>query len=152
MPDSRAFSNSSDQFQPLHTLVGGGGPLPFDEPYPGASFVLAFRALPLVILVSAPSAVLYHYRALPWVVRGFAYALGKALKIGGAASFATAANVFTGMVEAPLLVRPYFDRMTRSELFVVMTGGMATIATAMTGAIVPVTSPPTSDILSAHNQ
>ena len=84
----------------------GGGPLPFQEPYPGAAFVLAFRALPLVLLMSALSALLYHWRVLPWVVRGFAWALSRVLGIGGAASFATAGNVFVGSVEAPLLIRP----------------------------------------------
>ena len=106
----------------------GGGPLPFREPYPGAAFVLAFRALPLVLLMSALSALLYHWRVLPWVVRGFAWALSRVLGIGGAASFATAGNVFVGSVEAPLLIRPYLDRLDRADLFVVMTAGMATIA------------------------
>lgn len=109
----------------------GGGPLPFTEPYPGASFILAFRALPLVLLMSALSALLYHWRVLPWIVRGFAWALGKALGISGAASFGTAANVFVGMVEAPLLIRPYLNRVSRSELFIVMVAGMATIAGTM---------------------
>ncbi len=106
----------------------GGAPLPFEETFPGASFVFAFRTLPLVVFIGALSAVLYHYRVLPWVVRGFAWALSKTLRISGAASFSTAANVFIGMVEAPLLVRPYIERMSRSELFIIMTGGMATIA------------------------
>ena len=106
----------------------GGGPIPYEETLPGGSFVFALRILPLVILVSALSAVLYHFRILPWVVRGFAWVLGKSLRISGASSFALSANVFIGMVEAPLLVRPYLERMTRSELFLVMTGGMATIA------------------------
>ena len=106
----------------------GGGPLPFEETYPGASFVFAFRSLPLVVVIGALSAILYHYRILPWVVRGFAWVLSKTLNISGATSFATAANVFVGMVEAPLLVRPYLERMSRSELFIVMTGGMATVA------------------------
>ena len=106
----------------------GGAPLPFDETSPGGSVVFAFRILPLVILISALSAVLYHYRVLPWIVFGFAWVLGKTLRISGASSFATAANVFIGMVESPLLVRPYLARMTRSELFMMMTAGMATIA------------------------
>jgi CNT family concentrative nucleoside transporter len=109
----------------------GGGPLPFKEPYPGAAFILATRALPLVLLMSALSALLYHWRVLPWIVRGFAWALGKALGISGASSFATAANVFVGMVEAPLLIKPYMNRISRSELFIVMTAGMATIAGTM---------------------
>lgn len=109
----------------------GGGPLPFKEPYPGAAFILATRALPLVLLMSALSALLYHWRVLPLIVRGFAWVLGKALGISGAASFSTAANVFVGMVEAPLLIRPYLARISRSELFIVMVAGMATIAGTM---------------------
>ena len=106
----------------------GGGALPFEESYPGAAFVFAFRSLPLVIFIGALSAVLYHYRVLPLIVRGFAFVLSKTLNISGAASFSTAANVFIGMVEAPLLIRPYLQNMSRSDLFIVMTGGMATIA------------------------
>ena len=87
-----------------------------------------FVRCPLVVVIGALSAILYHYRILPWVVRGFAWVLSKTLNISGATSFATAANVFVGMVEAPLLVRPYLERMSRSELFIVMTGGMATVA------------------------
>ena len=106
----------------------GGAPLPYEESYPGATFVLAFRSLPLVLVVSALTALLYHWRVLPAIVRGFAWVLSRALRIGGAASFATAANLFVGMVESPLLVKPYLERMSRADLFVVMTAGLATIA------------------------
>jgi CNT family concentrative nucleoside transporter len=106
----------------------GGGPLPFAETSPGASFVLAFQALPMVLLMSALSALLYHWRVLPIIVRGFAWLLEKTLGIGGAVGVCSAANAFIGMVEAPLLIRPYLLRLSRGELFVVMTGGMATIA------------------------
>ena len=106
----------------------GGAPLPFAESYPGAAFVLAFQALPLVLVVSALSALLYYWRVLPWAVRGFAWVLTKAMGIGGAASFATAANIFVGNVESPLLVRPYLERMSRADLFIVMTAGLSTIA------------------------
>ena len=106
----------------------GGAPLPFEERFPGAAFVLAFRALPLVLVVGALSALLYHWRVLPLVVRGLGFALGRALNIGGPASLATAANAFVGNVEAPLLIRPYMERMSRPDLFIVMTAGLATIA------------------------
>ena len=106
----------------------GGGALPFEEPFPGAAFVFAFRALPMVLVVSALSALLYHWRILPWVVRLFAWALSRALRIGGPASFATAGNIFVGNIEAPLLIRPYLERLSRPDLFVVMTAGLATIA------------------------
>jgi len=106
----------------------GGGVVPFETTNPGATFVLAFQALPLVLVVSALSALLYHWRVLPLVVQGFAWALRRTMGVGGAVGCSTAANVFVGMVEAPLFVRPYLAQVSRSELFIIMTGGMATIA------------------------
>jgi CNT family concentrative nucleoside transporter len=106
----------------------GGAPLPFVEAYPGAAFVLAFRALPLVLVISALSALLFHWHILPLVVRGFSWCLQKSLGLGGAEGLGVSANVFVGMVESPLFVRPYLQEMTRSELFTLMTAGMATIA------------------------
>jgi len=106
----------------------GGGPLPFAESFPGASFVLALRALPLVLVISALSALLFHWRVLPLVVRGFAVVLQRTLRVGGAVGFGAAANIFVGMIEAPLLIRPYLARLSRGELFAIMTCGMSTIA------------------------
>jgi CNT family concentrative nucleoside transporter len=106
----------------------GGGPLPYSESYPGATFVLAFRALPLVVVVSALSALLFYWRVLPWVVKGFSAMLEKTLGVGGAIGLSSAANVFVGMVEAPLVVKPYIRGMSRSELFILMSCGMATVA------------------------
>jgi len=106
----------------------GGGELPFDEKFPGNSFVLAFQALPLILVVSALTALLTYWRVLPIIVQGFAFVLRKSLGVGGAVGLGTAANIFVGMVEAPLFIRPYIERLSRSELFVLMTGGMATIA------------------------
>ncbi len=106
----------------------GGGELPFAEKFPGASFVLAFQALPLVLVVSALSSLLFHWRVLPRVVKGFSWALQRTLGIGGTEGVGVSANIFVGMVESPLLIRPYLRDMTRSEIFSVMTCGMATIA------------------------
>lgn len=106
----------------------GGAPLPFEESFPGSSFVLAFRALPLVLVISALSSLLFYWRFLPLVVKGCSSLLQRTLGIGGALGVSAAANVFVGMVEAPLLVRPYLLQMTRGELFAVMTCGMSTIA------------------------
>ncbi len=106
----------------------GGGQLPFKEIAPGASFILAFQALPLVLVISALSALLFYWRVMPAVVRAFAWCLRRILAVGGAEGLAVAANVFVGMVEAPLFIRPYLEKMTRSELFTLMTAGMATIA------------------------
>jgi len=109
----------------------GGGAMPFTEPYPGAGFILAFRALPIILIMSALSAVLYYWRILPMVVRGFSFVLERTMKIGGALGVGAATNIFIGMVEAPLVIKPYLSRMTRSELFTLMTCGMATIAGTM---------------------
>jgi CNT family concentrative nucleoside transporter len=106
----------------------GGAESPYEQRPGTSSFVLAFRALPIVLVISALSALLFHWRILPWVVRGFAAVLRRTLGLGGAVGVSAAANVFVGMVEAPLFVRPYLARMTRSELFITMTCGMATIA------------------------
>lgn len=106
----------------------GGGPLPFVETYQGSSFILAFQALPMVLVMSALSSLLFYWNVLPIVVRGLSWGLRKAMKVGGAEGLSNAMNVFVGMVEAPLFIRPYLGRMSRSELFSVMTCGMANIA------------------------
>jgi CNT family concentrative nucleoside transporter len=106
----------------------GGGAAPFEVSQPAALFVLAFRALPLVLVISALSALLFYWRVLPALVRAISFVLEKAMNVGGVVGLSTAANVFVGMVEAPLFVRPYLARISRGELFAIMTGGMASIA------------------------
>ena len=106
----------------------GGGPLPFELKTPGAEFVLALQALPVVLVMSVLTTLLFYWRILPPIVRGFSWALERSMGVSGAVGLSTAANIFLGMVEAPLFIRPYLARLTRSELFMVMTGGMAGIA------------------------
>lgn len=106
----------------------GGAQAPFDIKAPGADFILAFQALPVVLVMSVLTTLLFYWKILPPVVRGMAWLLKRTLGVGGAVGLSTAANVFLGMVEAPLFIRPYLAQMTRSELFLVMTGGMAGIA------------------------
>src|SRR5271166_4660117 len=106
----------------------GGGPLPYELKTPGADFVLALQALPVVLVMSVLTTLLFYWRILPPIVRGFSWLLERTLKVGGAVGLSTAANIFLGMVEAPLFIRPYLASLTRSELFMVMTGGMAGIA------------------------
>ena len=106
----------------------GGGRAPFAVTAPESTFVLAFRALPIVLVMSALSALLFYWRVLPIVVRALSWLLRKSMGIGGVVGLSTAANVFVGMVEAPLFVRPYLARVSRGELFAIMTGGMASIA------------------------
>jgi len=122
----------------------GGGQLPFDLKVPGAEFVLALQALPIVLVMSVLTTLLFYWGILPPVVRGFSWVLERTLKVGGAVGLSTAANIFLGMVEAPLFIRPYLARLTRSELFIVMTGGMAGIAgtvlvlyATLLGSVVP---------------
>jgi concentrative nucleoside transporter, CNT family len=106
----------------------GGGDLPFAEKFPGSSFILAFQALPLILVISALSSLLFYWKILPLVVRSFSYVLEKTLGLGGAEGLGVSANIFVGMVESPLFIRPYLKEMTRSEIFTLMTSGMATIA------------------------
>lgn len=106
----------------------GGGPAPFAVTDASATFVLAFRALPIVLVMSALSALLFYWRVLPAVVQALSWLLRKSMGIGGVVGLSTAANVFVGMVEAPLLVRPYLAAVSRGELFAIMVGGMASIA------------------------
>lgn len=106
-----------------------GGEVPFVTIDPRAStFVLAFQTLPLVIVLAALTAILTHWRALPAIVLGLSRILEKSLGIGGAVGLGVGANVFLGMVESPLFIRAYLGRLSRSELFTIMTAGMATVA------------------------
>ncbi len=106
----------------------GGGPTPFEARFPEAEFVFAFRALPLVLVMSALSALLFYWRVLPLLVRALSLLLERILGLGGAVCLGAAANVFLGMVEAPLFVRPYLKEMSRAELFITMSCGMATVS------------------------
>jgi len=106
----------------------GGAAAPFAVTDQNAVFVLAFRALPIVLVMSALSALLFHWRVLPAVVRIFSLLLERTMKVGGVVGLSAAANVFVGMVEAPLFVRPWLARVSRGELFAIMAGGMASIA------------------------
>ncbi len=106
----------------------GGGNTPYDTTQPANSFILAFSALPLLLVISALSSLLYYWRILPLVIKGFSWILQKTLGISGALGLGAAANIFIGMTEAPLLIRPYLSKLSRSELFALMSCGMATIA------------------------
>jgi concentrative nucleoside transporter, CNT family len=99
-------------------------------------FLFAFQALPTVIFFSAVTAGLYYLGILQKIVFGFAWIMARTMRLSGAESLSAAANVFMGQTEAPLLVRPFIDRMTKSELNCLMVGGMATIAGSVLGAYV----------------
>ena len=105
-----------------------GGPAPFAVTQPQNSFILAFQALPLILLISALSRLLYHWGVLQWVVRWIGRGLQLVLGVSSPVAISAAANIFVGMVEAPLLVRPYLAHMSRGGLFATMTVGMAGVA------------------------
>ncbi|MGZ6021283.1 MAG: NupC/NupG family nucleoside CNT transporter [Rhizomicrobium sp.] len=107
-------------------VIGGGAPAGVSNASDLAGF--AFSVLPLVIVISALSALLWHWRILPIVINAIAYVLRRILGLGGAVGLGAGATIFLGMVEAPLLIRPYLARITRSELFILCTVGLATVA------------------------
>ena len=106
----------------------GGGPLPFEVKPPAPTSYCAFQALPLILVMSVLTTLLFYWRILPPIVRGLPSMLERTMKVGGAVGLSAAANIFLGMVEAPLFIKPYLAKLTRGELFLVMTGGMAGIA------------------------
>ncbi|HEY1837679.1 MAG TPA: nucleoside transporter C-terminal domain-containing protein [Rhizomicrobium sp.] len=108
-------------------FVGGGNaPYAVTNAANGGSF--AFTILPLVIVISALAALLWHWRVLPLIVGAFAWCLEKTMGIGGAVGLGSAATVFLGMIEAPLLIRPYLAKLSRAELFMLFSVGLATVA------------------------
>jgi CNT family concentrative nucleoside transporter len=106
----------------------GGGPAPFTVTHPANMINLAFGILPLVMVISALSAILWHWRVLPIIVHGMAIVLRRSLGLGGAVGLSAAATVFLGNIEGQLVIRPYLARLTRSELFILMTVGLSVIA------------------------
>jgi concentrative nucleoside transporter, CNT family len=105
-----------------------GGPTPFETVRPETSFILAFQALPLILVISALSRLLYHWGVLQVIVRGVGWVLQRSFGVTGPVGTSAAANIFVGMVEAPLIIRPYLATMSRAGLFATMTVGMAGVA------------------------
>jgi len=106
----------------------GGGEAPYAASGAGSSFILAFQALPIILVISAISALLFYWGVLPFLVRLIARFLEKMMGIRASVSLGCAANIFVGMVEAPLFIKQYLSKLGRSELFILMTTGMATVA------------------------
>src|SRR6516225_5164140 len=123
-----ALQEATDQSTSFVFGYLGGGALPFTETSPGASFILAFKVLPLVLIISALSALFYYWGVLQAVTRAFAWVLQRSMGISGALALGAAVHIYVGMIEAPLLIRPYLARMQRGELFAVMSCGMAGVA------------------------
>jgi CNT family concentrative nucleoside transporter len=109
----------------------GGGRAPFSVADPSAAFIFAFQALPAILLVGALSALLWHWKVLIVIVRAAAWAFGKLFGVSGPVGVSTSACVFLGMVEAPLLVKPFLPRLSRAELFIIMVDGLSVIGGSM---------------------
>lgn len=124
--------------------MGGG-----DQPYPvsnqNALFVFAFQVLPLIMVISALSALLWHWKILKWVIRGFGWVFQKTMGLGGASALAVATNIFLGTVETPLVIRGYLDKLSRAELFMLMTVGLATVAGSTMVAYATLLAPTLAD-------
>jgi CNT family concentrative nucleoside transporter len=121
-----------------------GPPAAFAETRPGASFILAFQALPMVLTIGALAALLFHWGVLQRIVAGFAFLLRRGLGVDGPLALGAAVHVFVGMVEAPLLIRPYLMRLSRGELFALMSCGLAGVA----GTVMAIYATFLADVLS----
>ncbi|MFN3523279.1 MAG: NupC/NupG family nucleoside CNT transporter [Phenylobacterium sp.] len=106
----------------------GGGVQPYEVTNQGALFVFAFQVLPLILVISALSALLWHWKVLKWITQGFGLLFQKSMGLGGASALAVAVNIFLGMIESPIVIRAYLDKLTRSELFLMIVVGLATVA------------------------
>lgn len=109
---------------------------PLIDPEKTKGFIFALQVLPTIIFVSSFVAIAYHFGLMQKIIRGIAILMQKTMGISGAESLSTAANIFVGQTEAPLVIRPYLAKMTRSELMATMTGGMATVAGGVMAAYV----------------
>ena len=105
-----------------------GAPKPFEVIDPGVANIFIFSGLMLIIVVSALSAIFWHWRILPVIIRAISTLFKKPLNVGGPIGLSSTANIIFGQVEAPLLIRPYLGQMTKHELLVLMTVGMSTIS------------------------
>ena len=105
-----------------------GGDQPYAVSNQGALFTFAFQVLPLILVISALSALLWHWKILKWITLGFGFLFQKTMGLGGASALAVAANIFLGMIESPIVIRAYLDKLTRSEIFLMMVVGLGTVA------------------------
>lgn len=106
------------------------------DPSASMGYIFAFKVLPTIVFFSAFTSLLYYLGILQVVVKGLAWVMSKTMRLSGAESLAAAANVFIGQTEAPLVVKPYLDKMTKSEMLCLMVGGMATIAGGVLAAFI----------------
>jgi CNT family concentrative nucleoside transporter len=118
-----------------------GGDQPYAVTNPGGLFTFAFNVLPLILVISALSALLWHWKILKWITHGFGFVFQKTMGLGGASALAVAANIFLGMIESPIVIRAYLDKLTRSEIFLMMVVGLGTVAGSTMVAYASILSP-----------
>ena len=109
-------------------FLAGGDAQPYPLTNPGALFVFAFRVLPVILVICALSALLWHWRILKWIIEGFGFIFERAMGLRGPPALATAATVFMGQVEGPIFIRNYLPALSRSELFLLLSVGMACVS------------------------
>jgi CNT family concentrative nucleoside transporter len=120
-------------------LSGQGAPFPVANE--DGLFVFAFRVLPVILVVCALSALLWHWRILKWLTQGFGFVFQKTMGLRGPPALATAATIFMGQVEGPIFIRAYLDKLTRSELFMLLSVGMACVSGSTMVAYVTILKP-----------
>ncbi|MDC0923192.1 nucleoside transporter C-terminal domain-containing protein [Flavobacteriaceae bacterium] len=132
------FEKLGQGFLAIVTYTNQGSKILFGELADSSKYgeIFVFQVLPVIIFFSALTSVLYYYRIIQKVVSGLAWMLTKFLNISGQESLAVAGNIFLGQTEAPLLVKGYLDKMNKSEYFLLMTGGMATVAGSVLAAYI----------------
>ena len=132
------FEKIGQGFLAIVTFTNQGSKILFGELADSSKYgeIFVFQVLPVIIFFSALTSVLYYYRIIQKVVSGLAWMLTKFLNISGQESLAVAGNIFLGQTEAPLLVKGYLDKMNKSEYFLLMTGGMATVAGSVLAAYI----------------
>ena len=109
-------------------FLAGSDAQPYGVTNPGALYVFAFHVLPVILVICALSALLWHWRVLKWLTQGFGFVFEKTMGLRGAPALATAATIFMGQVEGPIFIRGYLAVLTRSELFLLLTVGMACVS------------------------
>jgi len=136
-----ALSDATSQGMQFVFGYMGGGDQPYQVVNSGALFVFALKVLPLILVIAALSALLWHVGILKIIVRGFGFVFEKLIGLGGASALGVASNIFVGNVESLIIIRAYLDKLTRSEVFMMMTVGMANVSGSTMVAYVLILSP-----------
>ncbi|HWU50785.1 MAG TPA: nucleoside transporter C-terminal domain-containing protein [Asticcacaulis sp.] len=123
-----ALSKATSQGMQFVFGYMGGGDQPYQVVNEGALFVFALQVLPLILVIASLSALLWHLGVLKWIIRGFGLVFEKLIGLGGASALGVASNIFVGNVESLIIIRAYLDKLTRSEVFMMMTVGMANVS------------------------